>query len=432
MNWFTFLTRSKGAWHLFERMWAILNGYDLTSNRMARTLYQLHQLLDTHHCSGTFPITAVALERHPEVIRSLAQQGMEFAIHGYVHVDHSQLSPEVQYQHMNRAMAVFAKNEIPCYGFRSPYLHWNSGTLAALKSLGLLYENNQPVLWEVLDGQSINPRAWAAYQRVIDFYAVKSAAQYLSIPRLVDGLVRMPVAIPDDEMLVERLRFRDSRQIECAWRLILQHTYERGELFVLSLHPERTGVCYQALTNVLADARVRQPAVWITQLRDLASWWRHRQETQVYLRIVAEGRYHLNIQGPKELTVLIRGGKADVPIHPWFDGYFQTMAPQLTIQSPSYPCLGVSPQSPVNLVAFLREWGYLVEVNEQSVGYGLYFDQRTFNEADEKPLIDRIEGSGIPLIRLGLWPAGARSALAVTGDIDALTLWDFGLRIVGA
>jgi hypothetical protein len=33
---------------------------------------------------------------------------------------------------------------------------------------------------------------------------------------------------------------------------------------------------------------------------------------------------------------------------------------------------------------------------------------------------------------LGLWPAGARSALAVTGDIDALTLWDFGLRLLGA
>jgi hypothetical protein len=29
---------------------------------------------------------------------------------------------------------------------------------------------------------------------------------------------------------------------------------------------------------------------------------------------------------------------------------------------------------------------------------------------------------------LGRWLNGARSALAITGDIDALTLWDCGLR----
>jgi hypothetical protein len=37
-----------------------------------------------------------------------------------------------------------------------------------------------------------------------------------------------------------------------------------------------------------------------------------------------------------------------------------------------------------------------------------------------------------PLIRLGAWPYGNRSALAVTGDIDALTIWDFAHRFRGA
>jgi hypothetical protein len=42
-----------------------------------------------------------------------------------------------------------------------------------------------------------------------------------------------------------------------------------------------------------------------------------------------------------------------------------------------------------------------------------------------------IEESKRPLVRLGTWPDGARSALAVTGDIDALTIWDFAARFRG-
>jgi len=37
-----------------------------------------------------------------------------------------------------------------------------------------------------------------------------------------------------------------------------------------------------------------------------------------------------------------------------------------------------------------------------------------------------------PLVRFGTWPHGHRSALAVTGDIDALTFWDFVHRMRGA
>jgi hypothetical protein len=32
---------------------------------------------------------------------------------------------------------------------------------------------------------------------------------------------------------------------------------------------------------------------------------------------------------------------------------------------------------------------------------------------------------------LGRWPHNTGSALAITGDIDALTLWDYGLRYLG-
>jgi hypothetical protein len=76
----------------------------------------------------------------------------------------------------------------------------------------------------------------------------------------------------------------------------------------------------------------------------------------------------------------------------------------------------------------LRQQGYIVEVNHESHRYSCYFDQTEFAAKDERSLLAQIEGTDRPLVRLGRWPNGARSALAITGDIDALTLWDYGLR----
>ena len=266
MNWFAFLTRSKGFWHLFRRMQSVVSRYGLTTTQMRRQLDQLNQILDVNKCSGTFPITAIALKRHPEIIRCMAQRGIEFAVHGYLHIDHSELSEEVQHQHLTQALQVFEKNNIPCYGFRSPYLQWNNGTLKALKNQGLSYVSNEPILWDVLDGQPISPLTLSAYKRVIDFYRAKSADDYFSIPRLVEDFLNIPVALPDDEMLVERLGFDDGTSIGKPWLSILEQTYNRGELFTLSLHPERTKVCYDALSAVLTEARQRRPAVWSRQL----------------------------------------------------------------------------------------------------------------------------------------------------------------------
>ena len=42
-----------------------------------------------------------------------------------------------------------------------------------------------------------------------------------------------------------------------------------------------------------------------------------------------------------------------------------------------------------------------------------------------------LETGRFPLLRLGRWPGGAKSALAVTGDVDALTIWDYALRFFG-
>ncbi len=70
-------------------------------------------------------------------------------------------------------------------------------------------------------------------------------------------------------------------------------------------------------------------------------------------------------------------------------------------------------------------------MSEDARVYPFYLERPDFKPEDERPLLARIEDGDWPMLRLGRWPDGARSALCITGDIDALTLWDYGLRFLG-
>jgi hypothetical protein len=83
------------------------------------------------------------------------------------------------------------------------------------------------------------------------------------------------------------------------------------------------------------------------------------------------------------------------------------------------------------LSSFLRQQGYLVEVANGDRLCSIRLDQTDLAEREERKLLARLEQEQGPLLRLGRWPDGARSALSITGDIDALTLWDYGLRFLG-
>src|SRR5690606_30139176 len=83
------------------------------------------------------------------------------------------------------------------------------------------------------------------------------------------------------------------------------------------------------------------------------------------------------------------------------------------------------------LASFLRQQGYIVEEAPDGEAHACYLDRPSFRQEDERPLLAQLEAGDFPLVRLGRWPDAARSALCITGDIDALTLWDYSLRFLG-
>jgi hypothetical protein len=429
-NPFTVAYKAKGLFTLYRRSRSIAQHYGLNASRMDHALQRFSEILRRYDCGATFPITAVALIRHSHTISKYLDKNIEFAVHGYTHIDYKQIAPESQLDHLQRARDVFTRVGIAPLGFRSPYLRRDDHLYAAIDAAGFSYVSNQPILWDTVDKAALASSVIAGYERAITFYDPWRAAERVSLPRQKGNLIEIPIALPDDEILIERLGGINGLVKE-TWRSILTLTYQRGELFTLQLHPERTALCANGLSTVLAEARALKPAVWCARLDEIAAWWKVRAEASVAISETDNGECHCIISGPSEITILARAIEINAPSSPWTDGYRIVNATSFAFKSPCRPFIGLSPSTSDALTSFLHQQGYLVEFSLERNRFAYYIDQNNFDPSQEQVLLEKIEGSGQPLLKLGRWPNGAKSALSITGDIDAITLWDYGLRLIG-
>lgn len=438
MNPIAVAAEGKGLLGVVRRAQTIGRRYGLTPARMGQTLAHFAGILGRFQCGATFPITTAALARSSGVVERYQDQQIEFAVHGLFHVDHRRLSLDAQLGHFARARQIFAERGVACHGFRSPYLRWSEQTIAAVARSGFLYDSSQGLAWTL--GAE---RETAAYRRVLGFYGARSADAFPALPSLRDGLVRIPYCLPDDESLVDRLGLTSDVPMTRLWLAILAETHRLGELFTLGLHPERTMLCATALAETLRCARALRPAVWVARLDEIARWWRARAVAGVTVEIALETGagagapggpppvMQVSVSGPPGTTILARGVELLSAAAPWDGGYLRVSGATAALRARARPFIGVSRRSSPALASFLRQQGYIVELAERGQEHTLSLDLPQFGEADERPLLARIEGDDFPLVRLGRWPDGARSALCVTGDIDALTIWDYGLRSIG-
>jgi peptidoglycan/xylan/chitin deacetylase (PgdA/CDA1 family) len=430
MNYLAHLIRSKGLGQLGQRALSIGRRYGMTPGTMVQAFERLVSTLEQYECRATFPVTAVALARHPAPIRQLQERGMELAVHGWTHVDLGRYSLEEQREHLSRASNIFERHGISAAGFRSPYLRRNGTIREAVEAIGFRYLSNQPILWDVA-GESDQPRERAqAYRQAVNFYTPWSSTKHLSLPAVQGQMVEIPVSLPDDEMLVERLG-ASSAQIAQIWTKILHQTYVREELFTIQLHPERAMICSPAVSHVLSEARSYSPPVWIARLDEIAEWWQQLLTLRFDVTHEDRSQYHIALRGPAQASALVRSAQVVGESEAWGDGYRLVRSHRFSVRCSSQPLIGVSGRTNHSLVNFLKRQGYLLETSEEGARYSIYLDRPNFALGDEKPLIQQIEATRSPLIRTSRWPGGAHSALAITGDIDALTLWDYGLRIFG-
>jgi peptidoglycan/xylan/chitin deacetylase (PgdA/CDA1 family) len=430
MNYLAHLIRSKGFAHLGQRALAIGRRYGMSPGRIVQAFERLVGTLEQYGCRATFPTTAVALARNPAPIRQLQEQGMELAVHGLTHVNLGRYSVEQQAEYLSRALDIFDQHGISAEGFRSPYLQRGDAIRETVEAAGFRYLSNEPILWDGIGGAGWSRESVRAYQQAVDFYVPLSSAEHPSLPTVRGRMIEIPVSLPDDEMLVERLR-ANGAQIAQIWTQILHQTYARSELFTVQLHPERAMICAPALSHVLSEARSCNPPVWIACLGEIADWWERLQAVRVAVTYEDHDRYVIAVRGPAQASVLVRSAQVIGESETWGDGYQLVRSRHFAVQCSSRPVVGVSTRTSEAVIAFLEGQGYVLEIGEKCNRYAAYLDRPRFIEEDGRLLLQEIEISRSPLIRVSRWPGNARSALAITGDIDALTLWDYGLRSVG-
>jgi hypothetical protein len=398
---------------------------------MERALRLFAEILARYDCTATFPLTAVTLERNRGLIAGYLDQGIEFAVHGYTHIDYARLEPDELLTQLHRACEVFARAGIPAAGFRSPYLSPNPFLYAAIEAVGLSYASNRSIVFDCLGRDQLKPPNDGGHGRASGFRDRWDAEKRPSVPQLLGRIVEIPVTLPDDTMLVDRLESNPHGLVEKTWERLLFQVHQRGELLTLQLHPERIALCAQGLAAVLAQARALGSQVWISRMDEIAAWWRARTGAAIQSADLGDGSFRVAVAGPDGTTVLVRALDVDGPTATWADGYRQAQKTSITLRSSCRPFIGVSPDTSPNLIGFLRQQGYIVEIGAEHRRYAYYIDKTEFTAEQELSWLGQIESSCCPLVRLGRWPYGARSALAITGDIDSLTLWDFGLRLFG-
>jgi peptidoglycan/xylan/chitin deacetylase (PgdA/CDA1 family) len=416
--------RGKGPLNLVHRAATIGTRYGLSPHRMELRLDAVLRLVRRYDCDATLPITATAVARHPDIITRYSAPEIEFAVHGYYHVDHVALTEAVQLEQLGRARKILEENGVPAYGFRAPYLRWNEATMFAVRENGFLYDTSLAIHLPLnLSSET------AAYRRALDFYGATSAWERPLLPWMENGIVRIPYCLPDDESAVDRLRLAPD-EIATQWLSMLRFSHARGELFTLGIHPERIGLCSVGIAAVLNSARAARPGIWIARLEHIARWWRDRERGSIAIEEVDSGRLRIRAQGPRDLTVLARG--LSVPdSQPWADGWVVIPSMGSELRTDRRPFIGIHPSTASPLAGLLREQGYIVEISERHEQYHCYLRRPRFSPADKGSILARIEQSGSPLVRLGRWPNGAKSALAITGDVDALTIWDYAFRFLG-
>jgi peptidoglycan/xylan/chitin deacetylase (PgdA/CDA1 family) len=440
MDLVTFSLRTKGASNFARRLWTVFARFGFSEARTRDALKAVVRCLDAYDGAPTFFIPAVVLERHPALLREIAETGAEISVHGYVHNDYRTLSRAAQHEQTARAIGVFDRVRLPHVGFRNPYLGWTDDSVRVFGELGFDYDSNEAVYHDLIDLDAVSERLRPGFQKSLSLFQAISCDAYTLRPHIEDGLVRIPTSIPDDEMLFDRLRMTSAEQVGRVWCAVLQRVYDLGGIYVLNLHPERAVLCRRALDTLLTCARHQPLGVWLARCDEVAAWWRERTAFSWRVSHVGATCWRFSARCSARATILARHlDVVDAAVTAWGEDESIVAARRFAVRADRCPCVALSPATPPYVAAFVREQGYATVTcrPDETEDYALYLDlpeglgaTREEQRSRRSALVARIEASRIPLVRFGLWPDAHRAALSITGDIDSVTIQDFFLRIV--
>ncbi len=421
-HWFA----SRRISYIVRRLLILLTRYGITPSLAEKRVFDGVQALAKYSCRPTFAVPGRIVARNPDFCRELQRQGAELSIHGHDHVDFRSLEPGEARAQFMAAAAAFRRSGIEFEGFRCPYLSYTDELQPTLPPGEFAYSSNKAIWWDVVP-PGADQYATAVFRSLRRFYCPTPSSEALAIPKINGQLLEIPASLPDDIQIADGLRLGRAGMKE-LWTDILYRTHSRGEIFVLISHPETFDQTTPALEDLLRTAQRLKPSVWVAQLRDVSRWWWEKSEFTTELSITGP-RTRIQFTCSHRATILVRGVITRNRTRRWDGQYEIVEGREVEVAPGPLPLVGVADDVPSAALTFLADQGYIVEAGENAQRCGIFLRQPDF-AVSEVALVEKIESSGAPLLRFWRWPDANRSVLCITGDLDAVSLFDYVSRLL--
>jgi hypothetical protein len=422
-DWFA----KRGFRYVYQRARTLLGRYRISSSQAVQRIDACLEQLVAQDCAPTFPTPGIVVQHNPKYFRHLQAIGAEIAVHSYQHVDLKAYPVDKACQQLVKAATIFKYNGIEVHGFRCPYLGCNDEIVEALPKGLFEYSSNNAIYWNALneiDTGSSN----VIVDTLRNIYGAEPSSNTINVPWSRSNMLEIPVSMPDDMELVDGLNLTPA-EVAQTWCQVLKQTHQRGELFNLIFHPELAVLCEQPFVEVLSCAKSLQPFVWVVRLCDISAWWAEKASFRMEVTPSLTG-LHLDFVSSPRATILVKGFDLRDSGSAWYGPYQRLHAKTLEMPASPRPLLGLSAKVSRKVLSFLMEQGYILDTTETASGCGIYLDEAILAGLNsETALINYIEACSGPLVRYWRWPNGAKSALSITGDLDALSLLDYLSRL---
>ncbi len=420
-----FATRSVD--NFISRVYSISKHYGLDVHKYKRSLLDFINLMKKYNFKPTLPVTAIVLEKNPNLFHYLQSLGVEFAVHGYLHIDYSNMDKDTLFAHLKNAKEIFQRNNISFSGFRYPYLRKDKEKINFLAKSGFEWDSSQVVSWFFYKKDIFPENIWKNYQRILATYEPIDNETFFTLPYFIDGMVEIPVSVPDDEILIERLRLHDGGYVQSIWENMFHETIRNREMMILQVHPERFYNYRFALEHLLNLSSLNKDA-WTASLGEIAEWWKERNNFQFQVKKISNNRFRVLSNTTERATILIKNGLLNSRRK--MDNYTIITGNHWEISSPVQPVIGVDPDSNMKIMQFLKEEGFPCEIiSDSSLQYAFSINHRgKLTYKDKRHYLDSINNCPNPVFRFWRWPYNNKACFAVTGDIDSVNIWDFFTR----
>ena len=219
-----------------------------------RGVPRIRKVLDRFNAKASFFVPAVSALLHPDEQRSLADEGHEIGLHGWIHELNTGLEADTERDLMLRAADTL---EQVCgtrpVGMRTPSWDYSPNTLTIARELGLIYDSS---LFSDDDPYEIVQNGEATGMVELPVEWIRDDAVYFMMNRF--GAQR-PYTPPADVLDIF------TREFEGA--------YAEGGLFLLTMHPHVTG--YRSRIFILEELLERitdKGDVWIATHAEIAQY----------------------------------------------------------------------------------------------------------------------------------------------------------------